>query len=141
MLTGAHGAQVRARFVERFSMGAPFAGGEVSGPAFSDVAEKVSWVEKFVRLGTAATQAARCEHDRRAPASRRRLSVQGVGLCAACSLQPGLMRARCALALPPVWRMLPGTQNHVMTRRRASRGVGVESARMTGQCGGPLVRR
>lgn len=59
--------QVRARFVERFSMGAPFAGGEVTGPAFSDVAEKVSWVEKFVRLGTAATQAARSEHDRCTP--------------------------------------------------------------------------
>ncbi len=50
-------------------MGAPFAGGEVSGPAFSDVAEKVDWVEKFVRLGTAATQAARSEHDRCDPCS------------------------------------------------------------------------
>ena len=58
---------MRARFVERFSMGAPFAGGEVSGPAFSDMAEKVDWVEKFVRLGTAATQAARSEHDRQGP--------------------------------------------------------------------------
>ena len=56
-------AQVRARFVERFSMGAPYSGGEVRGPAFSDVAEKVDWVEKFVRLGTKATEAARSEHD------------------------------------------------------------------------------
>ena len=55
--------QVRARFVERFSMGAPYSGGEVRGPAFSDVAEKVDWVEKFVRLGTKATEAARSEHD------------------------------------------------------------------------------
>lgn len=58
-----HCAQVRARFVERFSMGAPYSGGEVRGPAFSDVAEKVDWVEKFVRLGTKATEAARSEHD------------------------------------------------------------------------------
>lgn len=43
--------QVRARFVERFSMGAPFAGGEVKGPAIGDLQEKVSWVEKFVALG------------------------------------------------------------------------------------------
>ena len=57
------GRQVRARFVERFSMGAPYSGGEVRGPAFSDVTEKVDWVEKFVRLGTKATEAARSEHD------------------------------------------------------------------------------
>ncbi len=57
-------AQVRARFVERFSMGAPYSGGEIHGRAFSDVAEKVDWVEKFVRLGTKATEAARSEHDR-----------------------------------------------------------------------------
>ncbi|KAF5829353.1 fumble-domain-containing protein [Dunaliella salina] len=43
--------KVRARFVERFSMGAPFAGGEVVGPAISDLQEKVSWVEKFVAQG------------------------------------------------------------------------------------------
>ena len=48
-------------------MGAPYSGGEVRGPAFSDVAEKVDWVEKFVRLGTKATEAARSEHDLCAP--------------------------------------------------------------------------
>ena len=57
--------QVQARFVERFTMGAPFSGGEVQGPAIQDMSEKVSWVEKFVRVGAAATQAARHEHDRR----------------------------------------------------------------------------
>lgn len=57
-------AQVRARFVERFSMGAPYSAGEVHGPAITDIAEKVSWVEKFVEIGTAATEAARTEHDR-----------------------------------------------------------------------------
>ena len=45
-------------------MGAPYSGGEIHGRAFSDVAEKVDWVEKFVRLGTKATEAARSEHDR-----------------------------------------------------------------------------
>lgn len=39
-------------------MGAPFAGGEVHGPAITDVAEKVSWVEKFVGLGQAQAAAA-----------------------------------------------------------------------------------
>ncbi|KAK9799347.1 hypothetical protein WJX73_008823 [Symbiochloris irregularis] len=54
--------KVRARFTERFSMGAPISGGQVSGPAFSDMDEKVSWVEKFVRLGeAAASQAAEVE--------------------------------------------------------------------------------
>ena len=57
-------AQVQARFVERFTMGAPFSGGEVQGPAIQDMSEKVSWVEKFVRVGAAANQAARNEHDR-----------------------------------------------------------------------------
>jgi hypothetical protein len=55
--------QVRARFVERFSMGAPFSAGEVQGPAFADVSHKVDWVEKFVRVGTAATEAARSQED------------------------------------------------------------------------------
>lgn len=55
--------QVRARFVERFSMGAPFSGGEVHGRAFSDMSEKVSWVEKFVQLGTQASQQAAAEDD------------------------------------------------------------------------------
>ena len=32
-------------------MGAPYSGGEVRGPAFSDVTEKVDWVEKFVPPG------------------------------------------------------------------------------------------
>jgi hypothetical protein len=32
--------QVRARFVERFSMGAPFAGGEVRGPAIRDMSDR-----------------------------------------------------------------------------------------------------
>ena len=74
-------AQVRARFVERFSMGAPYSGGEVRGPAFSDVAEKVDWVEKFVRLGTKATEAARSEHD---------LCVSGLAAAAgySCPLDP-----------------------------------------------------
>lgn len=42
-------------------MGARFAAGEVQGPAFGDVSQKVDWVEKFVRVGTAATEAARQE--------------------------------------------------------------------------------
>ena len=57
------GMQVRARFVERFSMGAPFSAGEVQGPPFADVSHKVDWVEKFVRVGTAATEAARSQED------------------------------------------------------------------------------
>ena len=59
----AFGIQVRARFVERFSMGAPFSAGQVQGPAFGDVSHKVDWVEKFVRVGTAATEAARSQED------------------------------------------------------------------------------
>ncbi len=39
--------QVRARFVERFSIGAPLTGGSVVGPAIEDLQGKVSWVEKF----------------------------------------------------------------------------------------------
>lgn len=44
-------------------MGAPFSGGEVHGRAFSDMSEKVSWVEKFVQLGTQASQQAAAEDD------------------------------------------------------------------------------
>ncbi|WIA23193.1 hypothetical protein OEZ86_010083 [Tetradesmus obliquus] len=50
--------KVRARFVERFSMGAPFAGGEVRGPAIRDMSDRVSWVEKFVAVGCQAQQQA-----------------------------------------------------------------------------------
>ncbi|GIL42264.1 hypothetical protein Vafri_272 [Volvox africanus] len=46
--------QVRARFVERFSMGALLTGGAVVGPAIRDVSEKVSWVEKFVAAASSA---------------------------------------------------------------------------------------
>ncbi|KAI8462346.1 MAG: fumble-domain-containing protein [Monoraphidium minutum] len=53
-----HRSKVRARFVERFSMGAPFAGGEVHGPAIRDMSDRVSWVEKFVAAGTQAHEAA-----------------------------------------------------------------------------------
>jgi hypothetical protein len=53
--------QVRARFVERFSMGAPFAGGEVRGPVIKDMSDRVSWVEKFVRVGSAAQTEAQAQ--------------------------------------------------------------------------------
>jgi hypothetical protein len=62
---------VRARFVERFSMGAPFAGGEVHGPAIRDMSDRVSWVEKFVAAGALAHEAA-TEQKRRLPPVRAR---------------------------------------------------------------------
>ena len=37
-------------------MGAPFAGGEVRGPVIKDMSDRVSWVEKFVQVGSAAHQ-------------------------------------------------------------------------------------
>ena len=37
-------------------MGAPFAGGEVVGPAIGNIDQKVSWVEKFVAAGAPAVQ-------------------------------------------------------------------------------------
>lgn len=55
--------KVRARFVERFSMGAPVMGGRVQGPAITDMRDKVDWVEKFVVVGKPATEAARAEHE------------------------------------------------------------------------------
>ncbi len=64
-LAPAHCArQVRARFVERFETGTSFAGGEVTGPSTQDVQEKVSWVEKFMRVGGGVADAAKSEHDR-----------------------------------------------------------------------------
>ena len=42
-------------------------GGKIQGPAFNDVAEKVDWVERFVLLGTQATEAARSERERYFP--------------------------------------------------------------------------
>ena len=42
--------QVRARFVERFSMGAPFAGGEVKGPAIQDMSDR--WVSCTLQYNT-----------------------------------------------------------------------------------------
>jgi type II pantothenate kinase len=56
--------KVRARFVERFSMGAPVMGGAVRGPAMHTVTDKITWVEKFIEVGRPATEAARSEHER-----------------------------------------------------------------------------
>lgn len=72
--------KVRARFVERFSMGAPFAGGSVVGPAINDLQEKVSWVEKFVAMGVPGL----------VPPAGRRL---GDGLDADAASSAGLSRA------------------------------------------------
>ncbi|GAQ88623.1 pantothenate kinase 2 [Klebsormidium nitens] len=44
-----------SQFVERFPMGAPFAGGEVHGPPIKDLNEKITWMEKFVRTGSGIT--------------------------------------------------------------------------------------
>ncbi|CAD7700634.1 unnamed protein product [Ostreobium quekettii] len=48
---------LRGSFKEVYTMGAPFVGGGVHGPAIRGVDEKVSWVEKFVRVGTEAVRA------------------------------------------------------------------------------------
>ena len=46
-------------------MGATFGGADVHGPAAQETTEKDnSWVEKFVRAGGAAAEAARHEHHR-----------------------------------------------------------------------------
>lgn len=44
------GANLRGQFVERFAMGLPFSGGTIQGPPFSNISEKVSWVEKFLQV-------------------------------------------------------------------------------------------
>lgn len=48
--------QVRARFVERFSMG--------TGGDFKGMEDKISWVEKFMHLGASGMEAAQDEHSR-----------------------------------------------------------------------------
>lgn len=45
----------RDRFKEVYTMGAPFCG-SVKGPAITGLMEKIDWVEKFVQVGTAASQ-------------------------------------------------------------------------------------
>lgn len=42
---------------EVYPIGAPFSGGYIKGPAFSDISSKVTWVEKFVQLGQVAVEA------------------------------------------------------------------------------------
>lgn len=50
--------------MERFSMGAPYSGGEVHGPAIRDMSEKVSWVERFVKAPIgAASEASTVQED------------------------------------------------------------------------------
>ena len=53
--------QVRARYVERFSMGT---GGEAGNQTFKGLEDKVSWVEKFLRVGAIGMEAAQDEHNR-----------------------------------------------------------------------------
>lgn len=43
------------QFVERFPMGAPYAGGKIHGPPIRDLNEKISWMEKFVQKGIEIT--------------------------------------------------------------------------------------
>lgn len=62
--TGTEAGKVRARFVERFAMGAPVMGGEVHGPAMHSMSDKITWVEKFIAVGRPATEAAKNEHER-----------------------------------------------------------------------------
>lgn len=91
--------QVRARFVERFSMGAPFAGGEVRGPVIKDMSDRVSWVEKFVRVGSAAQTEAQAQQQQQqqhspavsAAACRVRVCVTRVQVanCGWLVLKPG----------------------------------------------------
>lgn len=55
--------KMRARFVERFSMGAPVMGGHVQGPIMQSMSDKINWVEKFIAAGRPATEAAKSEHE------------------------------------------------------------------------------
>ena len=55
--------QAQARFVERFTVGAPVFGGEVRGPAMSTLSDKVSWVEKFIAVAQGVTERAKSEHE------------------------------------------------------------------------------
>lgn len=43
------------QFIERFPMGAPYAGGEIQGPPIRDLNEKITWMEKFVQRGIKIT--------------------------------------------------------------------------------------
>ncbi|MCO5558485.1 hypothetical protein L7F22_012069 [Adiantum nelumboides] len=43
------------QFVERFPMGAPYAGGEIQGPPIRDLNEKITWMEKFIAKGIEIT--------------------------------------------------------------------------------------
>jgi bifunctional damage-control phosphatase, subfamily II, fusion protein len=56
--------KMRARFVERFSMGAPVMGGHVQGPAMHSVTDKITWVEKFIAAGRPVSEEAKTEHER-----------------------------------------------------------------------------
>lgn len=43
------------QFIERFPMGAPYAGGEIQGPPIRDLNEKITWMEKFIEKGIEIT--------------------------------------------------------------------------------------
>lgn len=49
---------LRDRFKEVYPMGAPYSG-SIKGPAIRDLMERISWVEKFVQVGTAAGHSTR----------------------------------------------------------------------------------
>ncbi|KAL3694170.1 hypothetical protein R1sor_007821 [Riccia sorocarpa] len=43
------------QFVERFPVGAPYAGGEMHGPSVEDLSEKISWIDRFMKRGSDIT--------------------------------------------------------------------------------------
>jgi bifunctional damage-control phosphatase, subfamily II, fusion protein len=81
--------KVRARFVERFTMGAPVMGGEIRGPAMNNMSDKITWVEKFIAAGQTASQAAKTEHEQAVAATSHLHQYQDEdgdeeGRCAIC---------------------------------------------------------
>ncbi|KAH9301546.1 hypothetical protein KI387_013129, partial [Taxus chinensis] len=77
------------QFVERFPMGAPYAGGKIHGPPIRDLNEKISWMEKFVQKGIEIT----------APVPTASPRTTGLGGFERPSSREGLLRSDASAAL------------------------------------------
>lgn len=77
------------QFVERFPMGAPYAGGKIHGPPIRDLNEKISWMEKFIQKGIEIT----------APVPMASPGTTGVGGFDRPFSQEGLLRSDSSATL------------------------------------------
>jgi len=133
-------SKVRARFVERFSTGAPLTGGEVVGPAIENLQGKVSWVEKFVALGGLPTSGTSTPYEAPIQAGGAPATVPSAFAAAASGPTGPVPRARTLpVATSSGAPCVPGLSGGIQRSTTLDRGV-IQRSTTLDQPASPAVR-